>query len=53
MVLLGILIGVAYGIWRAKNRGGNRLDMAQWATVHAIIFGLVGLALTILVGQMG
>lgn len=53
MVILGLIIGAVYGAWRAHKRGGNRLDMAQWGTVFAIIFGLAGLALTILVGQMG
>ena len=53
MPLLGILIGAAFGAWRAKQRGGNGLDMAQWGAVYAILFGLAGLVLTILLGRLG
>lgn len=53
MVLAGILAGAVFGAWRARQRGGNRLDMAQWAAVHAILFGLVGLILTIVLGRIG
>ena len=53
MPLLGILIGAAFGAWRAKRRGGNRLDMAQWGAAYAILFGLAGLILAILLGRLG
>ena len=53
MVLAGILLGAAFGAWRARQRKGNRLDMAQWAAVYAILFGLAGLILTILLGRLG
>jgi hypothetical protein len=53
MPLLGILIGAAFGAWRARQRGGNRLDMAQWGAVYAIIFGMAGLILAITLGRMG
>ncbi len=53
MVLAGILIGAAFGAWRARQRRGNRLDMAQWAAVYAILFGLVGLILMIVLGRIG
>jgi hypothetical protein len=53
MPLLGILIGAAFGAWRAKRRGGNRLDMAQWGAVYAILFGLAGLILAIGLGRFG
>jgi hypothetical protein len=53
MVVAGLLAGAALGVWRARQRGGNRLDMAQWAAVYAILFGLAGLILTILLGRLG
>lgn len=53
MPLVGILIGAAFGAWRARRRGGNRLDMAQWGAVYAIVFGLAGLMLAILLGRLG
>ncbi len=39
----GILIGAFLGAWQARRRGGAAQDMAQWATVFALILGLVGL----------
>jgi hypothetical protein len=47
MVLGGVLMGR-----RAKARGGNRLDLAQYAGVGAILGGLVGLFVTIGVERM-
>jgi hypothetical protein len=41
--LAGMLFGAALGAWRAKSNGGKGKDMVQWATVFAIIFGLIGL----------
>ena len=37
------LAGAAWGAWRARSRGGNRLDMAQYGVAHAILFALVAL----------
>lgn len=41
--LAGMLFGAILGAYRAKSKGGKGKDMAQWAIVFAIIFGLVGL----------
>ena len=41
--LAGMLFGAIFGAYRAKSKGGKGKDMAQWAIVFAIIFGLVGL----------
>ncbi|MBM9594137.1 hypothetical protein [Roseitranquillus sediminis] len=43
MIALAGLLGALIGAWRAHKREGTRLDMAQWAAVHAIAFGLVAL----------
>jgi hypothetical protein len=53
MPLVGIIVGALFGAWRAKQHGGNRLDMAQWGAVYAILFGLAGLILAILLGRLG
>lgn len=45
--LAGIVIGAILGVIGARRRGGNRLDMAQWAGVGAIVFGLIGLFLLV------
>lgn len=52
IVLAGIVLGALWGSYRAVKRGGNRLDIAQYAAVNAIIFGLVGLFVTIAVERM-
>ncbi|SHF77632.1 MULTISPECIES: hypothetical protein [Litoreibacter] len=45
--LIGMLIGALLGAVVAKRKGGNRLDMAQYAGGFAIIFGLIGLFVAI------
>jgi hypothetical protein len=52
IVVLGLVLGAIVGAWRAHRRRGTGLDMAQWAAVHAILFGLVGLVATIVVGRV-
>lgn len=37
---------------RAKARGGKAADIAQYALVHAILFGLIGLFLTVYLDRM-
>ena len=49
LVLVGLVLGAAWGAWRAKARNGRRLDILQYAAVHAMIFGLIGLFLAILI----
>ncbi len=41
IVLISIFLGAVFGGWRAKKRGGNGLDIAQYAAVHGIIAGTV------------
>ncbi|WP_281859695.1 hypothetical protein [Litoreibacter halocynthiae] len=45
--LIGMLLGALLGAVVAKRKGGNRLDMAQYAGGFAIIFGLIGLFVAI------
>ena len=47
--LSGLLLGALLGAFSAKLRGGNIMDLLQWATVFAIIFGLVGLFVLIFI----
>ena len=49
IVLAGLVLGAAMGASLAKKRGGNRLDMAQYAAGFAIAFMLLGLFLTIFI----
>lgn len=47
IVIAAALIGAILGGSLAARRKGNRADIAQYATVYAIAFALVGLVLTI------
>ena len=49
IVLAGLVLGVAIGAYTAKKRGGNRLDMAQYAAGYSIAFMLIGLFVTIFI----
>lgn len=53
LVIAGGLIGAAIGMRRAARQGGNRLDRAQYAAVHAIVLGLLGLFITIALNRIG
>jgi hypothetical protein len=53
IVLIALVLGALVGFLRARKRGGNGFDKAQYAAVHAIIFGLVGLFITIFVLRAG
>ena len=52
IVIFAFLLGAFLGYRTAKRRGGNRLDMAQYAAVYAIVFTLVGLFLTFLLERL-
>ncbi len=47
IVLFGAIAGAVLGWRSAAKRGGNRLDIAQYAGVGAIIGALLGLFVTI------
>ena len=47
--LIGMILGAITGAYRAKKRGGKRLDMLQWGTAFAILFGLIGLFVLIFI----
>ncbi len=52
IILIGIVIGIAWGIYTARKRRGNRLDMAQYAAAAAIAGALGGLILTVLIERL-
>jgi hypothetical protein len=51
-VAIVAFIGALIGAYNAKKRGGNRKDIAQYATVFAIIFALAGLILSLVVTRV-
>jgi hypothetical protein len=54
-MILGIafVLGFAFGWLRATRRAGNLLDKLQYGAVHAIIFVLVALVLTMALDWAG
>jgi hypothetical protein len=51
-VIGGLVLGAIGGGLRAKLRGGKPADIAQYAAVYGIIFGLIGLFLTLYLDRM-
>ena len=49
-IVLGI-IGALIGGLTASRRGGNRKDIAQYATGYFIAFALLGFVLTVLIDR--
>jgi len=47
--VIGLIIGAIFGVLRAKAKEGNSLDQLQWGAVFAMIFGLVGLFILIII----
>lgn len=52
IILAFLLIGAGIGARNARARGGNRLDMAQYAGVGAIIGAILGVAATIAIERL-
>jgi hypothetical protein len=51
-VIGGLFLGALGGGLRARARGGKPADIAQYAAVYAILFGLIGLFITIYLDRM-
>ncbi len=47
-----LLFGGLLGAQRARSRGGNGFDIAQYAAGHAIFFAVIGLIVTIVVHRI-
>ncbi|MGF6859493.1 hypothetical protein ABIE69_000040 [Rhodobacteraceae bacterium MBR-64] len=52
IVIAGLVLGALIGALRARARQGNRLDIAQYAAVHAMIFAVIGLFVTIALDRL-
>ena len=47
------IVGAVLGAYTARKRGGNTLDMAQYAAGYGIVFALLGLLVTIILHRNG
>jgi hypothetical protein len=53
MIILAMaLIGAVVGVFQAKRRNGNRLDLWQYGGVYAILFSIVGVFLTLVIERL-
>lgn len=52
IVIIGALVGAILGAVTARKRGGNRLDMLQYAAGFGIAFALAGLIVTVIIHRM-
>jgi hypothetical protein len=52
LVIGGLILGALAGGLTARRRGGKPADIAQWAAVWGILFGLVGLFLTLFLDRL-
>ena len=54
MVLpIAFIIGVIFGISKAKRSNGNKLDLFHYGTIYGIAFLLLALILTIIFQRLG
>ncbi len=51
-VLAGLVLGALYGGLTARKRGGRPLDILQYAAVHALILGVLGIILTVIINRL-
>lgn len=51
LVIAALLLGAGIGVLRARKRGGNRLDIAQYAAVYALILALIALFASIFIDR--
>lgn len=51
IVIAAAIIGALIGGWTARKRGGNRLDLAQYAAGYAMAFVIVGMIATVLIDR--
>lgn len=51
-VIGGLILGAIAGGLTARRRGGKPADIAQWAAVWGIMFGLIGLFVTLVLDRM-
>ena len=52
IVIASALIGAVLGVWQAHRKNGNRLDMAQYGAIFALIFAVLGVFLAIYLDRL-
>lgn len=52
IVIAGLLGGAIFGALLAKRRKGRSFDIAQYAVVYGIAFGLLGMIATVAIERI-
>lgn len=52
LVIGGLILGAIIGGWRARRMKGRPADIAQYAIVHAMALGLLGLILSVAIERL-
>ena len=50
--LIAFALGLLWGGFVARKRGGNWLDIIQYALVHGIVLGLLAMLASVIVYRM-
>ena len=53
LLVAAFALGALVGWRRAARHGGDRLDRLQYGAVHGIVFTLVAVVLTLVLGRAG
>ena len=52
MIVIALLfVGLFFGWWTAVRREGKMFDRIQYALVYAIVFGVIGVLITIILAR--
>ena len=52
IILAGIVLGALWGARVARRRQGNRLDVAQYAAIYAILGAILGVFASVAVDRL-
>lgn len=52
IIFAGIVLGAFWGARVARRRQGNRLDVAQYAAIYAILGAILGVFASVAVDRM-
>lgn len=53
IILPALVLGILFGIWRARRLRGDRSDMVQYGAVFGLIFATIGAMLVVALLRLG
>ncbi|MEZ5751872.1 MAG: hypothetical protein R3D60_07870 [Paracoccaceae bacterium] len=52
VIIASVVLGAILGFFQSRKRGGSGFDKAQWSAVFAMIGGILGMAVTVMIDRM-